>query len=698
MPDNRLLHNLLNGAKLLGGVYQMDFATALVITDDTKKEACGGVALRSFAIATLANEDDIEQGNYTGPGLDEAVLLSVAGIAPMPNEPDLVRTRLVAIENAVNGDEPPDTTTKAHIEQSALRCDVMGTFYQDVDENGRQFLNWGSDLDIVYSGARYFVYAPSVEGLSYLGSYTVNTEIERASGAAPDLLALGVVRPASTRKRSRAYGADKAQVCVRVDDFIGRRTAVLGMTRSGKSNTNKILATAVFKHSRSTGRPIGQLIFDPQGEYANINVQDGGTALKDIGSEWVRIYLMSPDTEDPQQRSLAFNFYDRDNIAAAHEIVCEVFASSSSGDSAYGKPFLQADLSRPDRETASVQEHEEWEKGALAFYALLAAAGFELPGNFKHSFVIAEKLAAAILEDNPDAFRLSTSGRTRAQVTTADGLFHTMSWICTAVDDLRSSKDPDPKHVAVRRELETWGRDDKLFDQVRGMYYSNGARRAASKQISTAKPFHNPDANDKAEEKILLDLQVGMIVIVDLSIGAEKVVQSIAERIVRYVLADANDRFRSHRPLVPMQVLVEEAHRLLDKDAVNARNFNPWVRLAKEGAKYQIGFQFATQEVSSIDKRILSQTHNWVIAHLNSDNETRELGHYYKFAAWEDQVRGADDVGYIRLQTYSGKFIVPVQVRKFDLSEVNEARSAAGLPPVGAPMPTQPRPDWQDDF
>jgi hypothetical protein len=106
------------------------------------------------------------------------------------------------------------------------------------------------------------------------------------------------------------------------------------------------------------------------------------------------------------------------------------------------------------------------------------------------------------------------------------------------------------------------------------------------------------------------------------------------------------------------------------------------VRLAKEAAKYEMGLVYATQEVTSVDKRILSNTSNWIVAHLNSDNETRELSHYYDFAVFAEGLRKVEDRGYARMKTFSGKYIVPVQIAKFDHAMINRAREAAGLSPI----------------
>ena len=130
--------------------------------------------------------------------------------------------------------------------------------------------------------------------------------------------------------------------------------------------------------------------------------------------------------------------------------------------------------------------------------------------------------------------------------------------------------------------------------------------------------------------------------------------------------------------------MVEEAHNLFDRKKAGKSSVNddPWVRLSKEAAKYDMGLIYATQEVSSVDQRILSNTSNWIVAHLNSDIETRELSHYYDYSVFAADIRTAEDRGYVRMKTFSGKYIVPTQIAKFDHAMINRARSR-GRPASG---------------
>ena len=123
-----------------------------------------------------------------------------------------------------------------------------------------------------------------------------------------DPFRVGTVRYTSTdRLHRRDDRAVKVPVFVQPSDFLARRTAVLGMTRTGKSNMIKQMVSVVKRVADESKAKIGQVIYDINGEYANANQQDQG-ALADIYPDSTVRYRM---LETPGFMELRTNFYDQ---------------------------------------------------------------------------------------------------------------------------------------------------------------------------------------------------------------------------------------------------------------------------------------------------------------------------------------------------------------------------------------------------
>jgi hypothetical protein len=678
------LTGLLSGAKRLGGIYRLDYDTAIVITDDFVKREAGGVPRYGFLLAAATvptRETDAPLDE------DEIILLRVRGTATLPNENELIATRLAAIRDADMRDQRPekvmDNLTRGQIEMSAFDCEVLGTFYGDTVAR-MPFIQWGADIDNVYSGARYFVYVPSADVLSFIASYPERTEQEIEDGLTPDLIDLGVVRFASTRRRAADAKMDKVPVKVRVTDFISRKTAVLGMTRAGKSNTNKTICTAIFEHSARTGTKIGQLIFDPQGEYANVNEQDKtGLRLLGVGTDRVHIYKMKPDASTGQEFPLAVNFYETDEFPMVWSLIQDSIADM---EASYANAFKTAKLLDPDRDdypAGNAGDREYWDavgdsqRGKLAFYATLAKANFQAPRRgFSILFKMDKDMRAALEVDRPGAVRVVDPGRGLCAVDSPLAAKHVVTWLSDRIGEIAAGTIPAQYQSLSFR---SWQSCDP-FTAVLAVFDSS-AGTAVLNRIKTIVDYHDETSKGDLADRVWDDLVDGRLVIIDLSIGSESVTKILSERLVFRLISKANKRFRENKPNVPIQIVVEEAHNLFDRDKSGKSTVqtDPWVRLAKEAAKYEMGLVYATQEVTGVDKRILSNTSNWIVAHLNSDNETKELSHYYDFAVFAAGLRKVEDRGYARVKTFSGKYIVPVQIARFNHDMINRARKAAGL-------------------
>ena len=669
-----LIQQLLDEAMLVGGVFTMGYEECLVLTNDLWKKQAGGIPQHCFLLATATvpgTAPDVED--------EEIVLLRVVGPAPLPAEAELVQVREQAMrEMIVSGGpevtvEPPevlDVLTRNEIQFSGLKAKILGTFY-DGDVNGLPLLLFGSDVETFYSASRYRVYKPYGRSLARIASFpeiTEQEEIARQSGGRPpERVRIGTVRYSSASRRRRLNtGGEKDTVVpvkVNVGDFVAMKTALFGMTRLGKSNAVKTIASAVFKYAADNDSIVGQLIFDPTGEYANVNVQDQ-TALSQIGNEFVTIFRYGAPDNEPGIRSLSINFYLDETIEVTWQIITSFLLARNTSN--YVQSFVNANVIGPEDVAENRSAFNRAQRNRAALYATLMRAGFQVPNNFSVSFAVRRDVMNAVNEE------FQAQGREELQ-TNQRGL------LTVGPTELRSFWDVLPDAIAEDDNLRNWSNSE--LDAIIAVY--RGTAGSGYRLLEPLRKYHSSTRDRDFADEILHDLIDGQIVIVDLSRGADDVLQRMSERIVHHVVGNAAQRFADGLEPHCIQIYIEEAHRLFNRDRMNVReSADPYVRLAKEAAKFEIGLVYATQEVTSVDPIILSNTSNWIVTHLNNQEEVKALAKYYDFKDFSELTLKAEDVGFARLKTRSGRYIVPVQIDLFSASNIEAAREA-GIRRVG---------------
>ena len=659
----------------IGAIQRLDYHEAVVLTHDTWKFDAGGIPQFAFLLATARDV------NTDGTDDDEVLLMRVEGTAPLSLEADLHAVREEALRDALSKhrDASPavvldmqlDPFTKNRASFTGLRCRILGTFYED-DVDGTRRLEFGADVDNFYATSTYRVLKPVGQGLSMIASYL------KPAPHPVQRVEIGNVRYSATRRRAIAAKQADAAVAVNIHDFIGHKTGLLGMTRTGKSNTAKIIVARTFivsEQRRSVGEaPIGQLIFDPQGEYANDNTQDG-TAIAGIGDRHVRIYKFGASSDQPHVRPLGINFFDPAQIEAVQGIIADKLRAD--GSAGYVNDFA---ATRFDDVRDDYSQTTRAERGRLVLYASLIRAGFELPQhnagtNFPYSVTlnIKKELRERIVSTLPaDPFR--AVGRKWA-LRGVD--------IRTVVDKLiefRGASDADAEEFCddIR-----WQSTEPIYTGQTG----SSGRVRGWRNLIDLKDFHNPDTQRDVADEIYEDLTAGRIVIVDLHVGSQAIVSSLSETVTRRLLGKQTAVFTSAQDPPPIQVMLEEAHNLFSTKKYTDDG-DVWVKLAKEAAKLRIGMLYATQEVSGVAHQVKANTANWVVSHLNNRTELNELSKFYDFGSYADAILASEDRGYVRLKTLSSPYIVPVQIEKYDVNLVNTARAAAGDPALIVTPPT----------
>jgi hypothetical protein len=154
-------------------------------------------------------------------------------------------------------------------------------------------------------------------------------------------------------------------------------------------------------------------------------------------------------------------------------------------------------------------------------------------------------------------------------------------------------------------------------------------------------------------------------VIIDLSNAPEELVTFFGELVSQELFNHQMNRFTEDKLGEHyVQFYFEEAHNLFPRDDKNLRGI--YNRLAKEGAKLNIGIIYSTQSIESLSPDLLKNTENFFIAHLNDDREIKALTRFHEFRDVGADVQRTKTQGFVRMITRSHKFALPVQIRKFE--------------------------------
>src|SRR5574341_202425 len=674
---------LIQKGQYIGDVYSMSYETALVLIHDFYRKRVGGIPSLSFLIATRINVDDPNVDDPIDYTSEDAsiLLLRVMDAAPLPNASEAERVRVETAQR-VSGEVEKhwddtgsmDPTTHNLLSFAGVKCRIIGTFFLDNApedyESAPVILRFGSDISNYYPNRGLKVYKPNAKALEAIVNYRDPDKLRESSHPGVDI---GTIRYAST---NRAFqGVSNVPVSLSPDDLLSQKTALFGMTRTGKSNTTKIILQSVFNLRFDDHIPIriGQIVFDPNGEYANENVQDENqqqnpSAIKNVwksnekGVEAdVVTYGITPHPNDPHRRLMLLNFYADENLNIGKEIIDAALAFEGSK---YIQNFRQVAFDQPPESDHSATTR--YRRRVLVYRALLAKAGFGIPSQLRpqiqglfNSELIShlrqssgtnatEYLSAADRKSNPNA--------TWAQIAQA------LEYLHDFIEDRSSNYQAFEQWYISRPNAsgDPWA-DDDLKKLLVMFSYPNGSRL-----IARVREQHAASTTSDYAADVYNHLVKGQLVIIDQSSGDPEINKSSAERIMWYIFRQNQTEFRHGKIPPEILIYVEEAHNLLPA-GTEMDLHDVWVRTAKEGAKYRLGMVYATQEVSSIQRNILKNTANWFIGHLNNTDETKELCKYYDFADFEASIRRAQDRGFVRVKTLSNLFVIPVQIRKFEV-------------------------------
>lgn len=615
--------------RFVGYVLELGYDKAVVITCDPFKKAVGGVPRGSFLIMAPDNLEGVAP-HFT--------LLRVTETAPTPLSREVQQTYFELHKKSM---PELDIWTRGELQWGALAAKVLGMFYPD-PQNALKVV-FSGDVNNIVSAHRYKVYAPSDELLDLI----VNSIVRPDSR-----FGIGKLRLTECTLPFAEKPQQDIDVNVSTLDFRGFRTAMFGKTRLGKSNVVKIIAQSIIESTKKDNS-VGQLIFDINGEYANDNPQDGNRSLRSAYEDRCQVYALTKRPTTPS-KPLRLNFYEQPDRCMT--IITGLLAQSGK-ESIYIKSFASVNLpSIEDISGLPFNEKIRAIRKIQYYWAILKKAGFEADETKLKQLQLSAKATRDFNPGFSDEIR------------------------DTAYTAVKKAKPAAPKSleelVAELEVINRFRRDNPGLTSSSGkplfepddeslLEFFSPSFGAGPKIIQPYRIYHDSHASDFVTE-ILKLLDDGMTVILDLGNASDEIRRYFSDLLSKAVFSHQEMKFTSDKVGNHyVQLYFEEAHNLFPSGGSDFTDV--YARFAKEGAKFHIGMVYSTQSPSTINKELLAQTENFFVAHMSSRDEANVLAKLQvAYDELQEDILKTRTPGYMRMITFSHRFVIPVQVNKFE--------------------------------
>lgn len=619
----------------LGPLLEVSHDRAVIVADACRLPRSGGLAQGALCFMTVRSSDAPRAfGPTSHADVNDklAFVLRVSKFVEWPREGSRLERRLLALlGDSADADR-----------QLLIECRLLGVFA--ANPQAPTGMSFSADPGQVEHSDRYDAYVATRRMQQLFVNGTVDGRQRIRFGQLRD------------SEMSTSLGDPPITACLSMLDIRGKRTAMFGKTRLGKSNVVKLLVQGMLDVTATT-RDVGQLIFDVNGEYANSNPQDGAENIGAVYADRCLLYYLSDRVTTGNSKLLRFNFHERpeDAMATLQELL-----PSEVADSDYVRPLLSCRLPGIDPiPNEPVDQSQRRLRKLMIYWTILQHAGFDADEER-----IARKLttlgyAFPFNPGFPQPLRMSAYQAINA--TTAPTPPRTFAEMTSEVALVLKFSLAYPNDPALRKG------GSYLFDadeEIMAAFLHPDAG-AGPYVLRPAVPFHSPKVDNFITE-ILSAIDAGETVIVDLGSANERIIRYFAKTLSIAVFLQQESKFvRNEMQGRFVQIYFEEAHMIFPPNSGNV--IDVYSRFAKEGAKFNIGIVYSTQSPSTVNQDLLTQTENFFIGHLSSERETGMLSSVqYGFKGMEEAIMRSRSPGFMRMLTASHRFPIQVQANRYD--------------------------------
>lgn len=364
---------------------------------------------------------------------------------------------------------------------------------------------------------------------------------------------------------------------------------------------------------------------------------------------------------------LRANFYSQ--VSLGHATILSLFSSVHRYRPDYMAPFLAwepVDARQIVERFPEISDQKRYRRAHSMYLALLLEAGYPGGSALRVDLELNERIRQRLahLEGIRHAADLETNSDGKSQVCSVQRL----PIAALIYRQLWTIYEQESEGAGLFPVSENSGKPyfEAIHQCLLRMLGDTGVSDA--KKLTPFLAYHDPAGRDLINE-IVSDVAEGKTVLLDLSSANETVAQYYSEMVARAVLDHQMRRFAELDPVEFEKTSVlfyfEEAHHLFradDKDLSSIYN-----RLAKEGGKFRVGMVYATQSLTTLSPDLLKMTENLFIAHVNDDREVREIERRYEFKDIGRDIQRCRTKGFVRMITQSHRYVLPVQIVRFQL-------------------------------
>ena len=695
-----------------GMLAEANYQEAIVLIHEYGVDICQGLERGCFLLALKTNK--LQGGsiwaNINGDPLpswaSEGILLAAKEPVRSWGGGEMLAQRVLS--DAYKGDpsgarQPMDEHTRNEISFGALRCRILGTLRRPGAGSTSKFAPDTSAP--MFDTTSWVVVKPKGSVLECVVNALSEVSPETHAVFRTKLVEFGRVRWALDER-----SPETAMAKIRPADFLRKRTAVLGMTGQGKSNAVKLIALSIQIAAMESGQKVGQLLFDPHGEYANETENDrigaeSYSLASACGEDRAVVFSCSPKRSAlSTQYPLLVDFYRMPR--AAHELLKRGLTKDSADQSGWLNLFLSVNLPSWAWKSNHTFKPEIAIK-LICWWGMLNLAGFkhQIPGK-----PMEKHLQESISSIAIDAAQLTKANTkvpewfiNKCPPATGNRILFTPDLCLEIVKEyyfihaqgpsaLEVTTSSPNTTIALQKLTDFFGDDATLLCQM-AMRKRDGR---AILGMDVIKPFlsmhwegsfpkterligqylHQPSGSSlHIDETIKLVpspwevarmlVDSGMLVIIDLSAGDEKLRKLFSETLANNFLEHRKEQNSGNESddLTEAVIYLEEAHTLVGRNS-NADDL--WPRIAKEGRKMKIGLVLSTQEPSGVNHHVLANSENFFVGYLNNDKELSEIASIGDLGEYTDTAKRGMEKGYFRVWCREARpYPLPLQLNKF---------------------------------